>query len=149
LLSIRLWLKKLPDLYRTRGYTSTREDETILSITLSGKAKRSVVSFRLSVSKILFEPTDLLLIFACVRVITIAHRGSKVEVIGQDQRWMQNVCYTAVSCEYGLTAVVVGFHFNVISCHSAAMPTAESSACGRGNAVGLTSILDRGSFLSS
>jgi len=50
-------------------------------------------------------------------------------------------------------AVVVGFHCNVVSCelawrgvqHGAAETTAaaaESSAYGRGNVVGLTSILD-------
>jgi len=70
---------------------------------------------------------------------------------------MQNVGVTrasnAVSYEYGLVAVVVSFHCDVISCElsrrGAAEAAAQSSACGRGNAVGLTSIIDRGKFFSS
>jgi len=61
---------------------------------------------------------------------------------------------TAASYEYWLTAVIVGFHCHVISCAIEACglvrprsaTAAESSACGRGNVVGLTSILDRGQF---
>jgi len=46
-------------------------------------------------------------------------------------------------------AVVVGFHCDVISCEACGVArprpaaAAESSACGRGNEVGLTSVLDR------
>ena len=68
---------------------------------------------------------------------------------------MQNVGVTrAASYEYGLVAVVVSFHCDVISCQlsrrgvrrGAAEAAAQSSACGRGNAVGVTSIMDRGKF---
>ena len=50
-----------------------------------------------------------------------------------------------------IDAAVVGFHCNVTSCGLAlvkAEPTAEAKfgVCGRGNAVGLTSILDRVQF---
>jgi len=74
---------------------------------------------------------------------------------------MQNVGVTrasnAASYEYGLVAVVVSFHCDVISCElsrrgvrrGTAEAAAQSSACGRGNAVGLTSIMDRGKFFSS
>ena len=47
-------------------------------------------------------------------------------------------------------AVVVGFHCDVTSCYELAQPrpaaAAESGVCGRGNAVGLTSILYRRQF---
>jgi len=53
-----------------------------------------------------------------------------------------------------IDAAVVGFHCNVTSCELArvkAEPTAEAKfgVCGRGNAVGLTSILDRVQFFSA
>jgi len=57
----------------------------------------------------------------------------------------QRVRYTAA---YWLIVVVVGFHAEAVSCELARARwggrAAESSACGRGNVVGLTSILDRG-----
>jgi len=47
-------------------------------------------------------------------------------------------------------AVVVGFHCDVTSCYELVQPrpaaAAESGVCGRGNAVGLTSILYRRQF---
>ena len=73
---------------------------------------------------------------------------------------MQNVGVTrasnAASYEYGLVAVVVSFHCDVISCELSrrgvrrgAAEAGRSPARGRGNAVGLTSIMDRGKFFSS
>ena len=63
----------------------------------------------------------------------------------------------AASCKYILTVVVADFHCDFISCELAQRgvrvarprPAAveESSECGRGNAAGLTSILDRGQLV--
>ena len=52
------------------------------------------------------------------------------------------------SYSHRLTAVIVGVHCDVISCELARRGV-RRGACGLGNAVGLTSILDRGKFFSN
>jgi len=73
--------------------------------------------------------------------MTMVGRGLIVEVIGQTS--LQKMClkwvYTAAPYEYWFTAVVVGFHCNVIGCETKTAATTQSSARGPGNAVGLTS----------
>jgi len=72
-----------------------------------------------------------------------------LEVKGQREK-NKCVCYTSIYCDdyrYRLTAVVVGFHCNVVAWPRPAA-AANSSARGRGNAVGLTSVLERGQFFS-
>jgi len=52
--------------------------------------------------------------------MSMGHNFPKVKVIGKGQRSMQNVCATevstAASCEYRLLTVVIGFHYDIISC---------------------------------
>jgi len=91
--------------------------------------------------------------FACAWVVTTARRGLKVRVIGQGRTPMQKcVCYMAVaSYQHCLMAVVVGFQGDFVGFELARRGVrrgaAESSTCRCGDAVGLTSILDREQFL--
>ena len=118
-----------------------------LPTALASKVLWSVMSFR-------FHPLLNRLTFDldfCMYIghsLTITCRGLKVKVICQlGQRSMQNMCaarvFTAASYEYWLVALVVCFHRSVISCELAG---AASSAHGHCDAVGLTSIFNRGQF---
>jgi len=94
----------------------------LLPTAFAGKVMLSVASVRLPVYVLFFEPTDFTIwCFACVRVMTIAHRDVTVKVISHVRRSMQIVratrVSTAASYEYWLVATVVGFHCDVaISC---------------------------------
>ena len=88
----------------------------LLTTAFAGKVMLSVASVRLPVYVLFFEPTDFTIwCFACVRVMTIAHRDVTVKVISHVRRSMQIV--RAASYEYWLVATEVGFHCDVaISC---------------------------------
>ena len=94
----------------------------------------------------------------------IARLTLQVKVIGQGKAQCK-MCVltraslsTAASYKYRLVAVVVGFHSGVISCElarrgewggaSEVSDSGRSNTNGRGNAVGVISILDRGQFSS-
>ena len=116
------------------------------------------------VSTLSFGLSDLLpWIFACLLVMIIARLTLQVKVIGQGKAQCK-MCVltraslsTAASYEHRLVAVVVGFHSDVISCElarrgewggaSEVSDSGRSSTTGRGNAVGVTSILIEDSFL--
>jgi len=112
---------------------------------------RQFVSFHC----ILWMNWPLTLIF-CV-YIDHDHSWPGIESQGHMSRSMQKcVCYTSI-CEYWLTAVIVGFYCHIVSCALTWRGVRCGAAEARGsggvqcvwacNAVGLTSILDRGQFL--